>query len=110
MEHTLRGEHVAVLFCGHAVHGHCFDSMGQEQASGAQRCPACDAPIGVYRSERERPEDRSALKVTGTSLRKGLPQAAGINLKDAERLEDISMTPYSDYFMRPLRRREIVLQ
>jgi len=45
LEHTLRGERILQLSCGHVAHEACFYEYIQEFE--AQNCPTCDAPLGL---------------------------------------------------------------
>lgn len=45
LEHTLRGEHILQLSCGHVSHEACFYEFIKEFQ--AQECPTCDAPLGL---------------------------------------------------------------
>lgn len=45
LEHTLRGEKVLQLSCGHVAHEACFYEYIREFDS--QLCPSCDAPLGL---------------------------------------------------------------
>ena len=45
LEHTLRGEHILQLSCTHVSHEACFYEFIKE--FHAQRCPTCDAPLGL---------------------------------------------------------------
>lgn len=45
LEHTLRGERILQLSCGHVAHEACFYEYIKEFE--AQSCPTCDAPLGL---------------------------------------------------------------
>ncbi|KAK4546622.1 hypothetical protein LTR36_001839 [Oleoguttula mirabilis] len=45
LEHTLRGERILQLTCGHVAHEACFYEYIKEFE--AQTCPTCDAPLGL---------------------------------------------------------------
>lgn len=45
LEHTLRGERILQLSCGHVSHEACFYEYIKEFE--AQSCPTCNAPLGV---------------------------------------------------------------
>lgn len=45
LEHTLRGERILQLSCGHVAHEACFYEFIKEFE--AQTCPACNAPLGI---------------------------------------------------------------
>lgn len=45
LEHTLRGERVLQLSCGHVSHEACFYEYIKEFDSN--QCPTCDAPLGL---------------------------------------------------------------
>lgn len=45
LEHTLRGEHILQLSCGHVSHEACFYEFITEFQ--AQECPTCNAPLGL---------------------------------------------------------------
>ena len=45
LEHTLRGERVLQLTCGHVAHEACFYEYIKEFES--QDCPTCNAPLGL---------------------------------------------------------------
>lgn len=45
LEHTLRGERILQLSCGHVSHEACFYEFIKEFES--QSCPTCDAPLGL---------------------------------------------------------------
>lgn len=45
LEHTLRGERILQLSCGHVSHEACFYEYIKEFE--AQSCPTCEAPLGV---------------------------------------------------------------
>lgn len=45
LEHTLRGERILQLSCGHVSHEACFYEYIKEFE--AQNCPTCDAPLGL---------------------------------------------------------------
>lgn len=45
LEHTLRGEHILQLSCGHVAHEACFYEFIKEFQ--AQECPTCNAPLGL---------------------------------------------------------------
>ncbi|RMZ14433.1 hypothetical protein D0860_02094 [Hortaea werneckii] len=45
LEHTLRGERILQLSCGHVSHEACFYEYIKEFE--AQSCPSCNAPLGV---------------------------------------------------------------
>ncbi|KAK5110176.1 hypothetical protein LTR62_006172 [Meristemomyces frigidus] len=45
LEHTLRGERILQLSCGHVSHEACFYEYIKEFE--AQTCPCCDAPLGL---------------------------------------------------------------
>ena len=45
LEHTLRGEHILQLSCGHVSHEACFYEFIKEFQ--AQECPTCNAPLGL---------------------------------------------------------------
>lgn len=45
LEHTLRGERILQLSCGHVSHEACFYEYIKEFE--AQSCPTCDAPLGL---------------------------------------------------------------
>jgi len=45
LEHTLRGERILQLTCGHIAHEACFYEYIKEFET--QTCPTCDAPLGV---------------------------------------------------------------
>lgn len=45
LEHTLRGERILQLSCGHVAHEACFYEFIKEFES--QECPSCNAPLGI---------------------------------------------------------------
>lgn len=45
LEHTLRGERILQLSCGHVAHEACFYEYIKEFE--VQSCPTCDAPLGL---------------------------------------------------------------
>lgn len=45
LEHTLRGERILQLSCGHVAHEACFYEYIKEFE--ARTCPTCDAPLGL---------------------------------------------------------------
>jgi hypothetical protein len=45
LEHTLRGERILQLSCGHVAHEACFYEFIKEFES--QECPSCNAPLGL---------------------------------------------------------------
>ena len=45
LEHTLRGERILQLSCGHVSHEACFYEYIREFEG--QYCPTCDAPLGL---------------------------------------------------------------
>lgn len=45
LEHTLRGERILQLSCGHVAHEACFYEYIKEFE--AQTCPTCNAPLGL---------------------------------------------------------------
>lgn len=45
LEHTLRGERILQLSCGHVSHEACFYEYIKEFES--QECPTCNAPLGL---------------------------------------------------------------
>ena len=45
LEHTLRGERILQLSCGHVSHEACFYEYIREFES--QNCPTCNAPLGL---------------------------------------------------------------
>lgn len=45
LEHTLRGERILQLSCGHVSHEACFYEYIKEFES--QDCPTCSAPLGL---------------------------------------------------------------
>jgi len=45
LEHTLRGERILQLSCGHVAHEACFYEYIKEFES--QDCPTCGAPLGL---------------------------------------------------------------
>jgi len=45
LEHTLRGERILQLSCGHVAHEACFYEYIKEFES--QECPTCNAPLGL---------------------------------------------------------------
>ncbi|KAL1305941.1 hypothetical protein AAFC00_004082 [Neodothiora populina] len=45
LEHTLRGERILQLSCGHVAHEACFYEYIKEFQS--QDCPTCDAPLAI---------------------------------------------------------------
>jgi len=45
LEHTLRGERILQLSCGHVSHGDCFYEYIREFES--QHCPTCNATLGL---------------------------------------------------------------
>jgi uncharacterized protein YegL len=45
LEHTLRGERILQLSCGHVAHEACFYEYIKEFE--AQSCPTCEAPLGL---------------------------------------------------------------
>ncbi|KAF2806223.1 uncharacterized protein BDZ99DRAFT_490164 [Mytilinidion resinicola] len=45
LEHTLRGERILQLSCGHVAHEACFYEYIREFES--QTCPSCEAPLGL---------------------------------------------------------------
>ena len=45
LEHTLRGERILALSCGHVSHEACFYEYIKEFE--AQTCPTCNAPLGL---------------------------------------------------------------
>src|ERR1700759_2645747 len=45
LEHTLRGERILQLSCGHVSHEACFYEYIKEFE--AQSCPTCNAPLGL---------------------------------------------------------------
>ncbi|KAF2498001.1 von Willebrand and RING finger domain-containing protein [Lophium mytilinum] len=45
LEHTLRGERILQLSCGHVAHEACFYEYIREFES--QTCPTCEAPLGL---------------------------------------------------------------
>ena len=45
LEHTLRNERVLQLSCAHVCHEACFYEYIREY--DAQRCPGCDATLGL---------------------------------------------------------------
>jgi len=45
LEHTLRGERILQLSCGHVSHEACFYELIRELES--ESCPTCDAPLAL---------------------------------------------------------------
>lgn len=45
LEHTLRGERILQLSCGHVSHEACFYEYIKE--FDTQECPTCNAPLGL---------------------------------------------------------------
>ncbi|QIX00830.1 hypothetical protein AMS68_006347 [Peltaster fructicola] len=47
LEHTLRGERILQLSCGHVTHQACLHEYTRELDTDAPQCPTCNAPLGL---------------------------------------------------------------
>lgn len=86
LEHTLRGERILQLSCGHVSHEACFYEYIREFDS--QHCPTCDAALGLDTSR-----GGNVLDLGESSL--STPQRATLT-REAEKLSSIVRSVQTD--------------
>ncbi|KEQ70946.1 hypothetical protein M436DRAFT_51880 [Aureobasidium namibiae CBS 147.97] len=106
LEHTLRGERILQLSCGHVAHEACFYEFIKEFES--QECPSCNAPLGLDTSRggnlnfgNTNPTISTALSVADNLSAKlnnlvNNRSANSPDLRDRTRDSDNNPTPWDD--------------
>ncbi|KAK6008771.1 hypothetical protein QM012_000674 [Aureobasidium pullulans] len=88
LEHTLRGERILQLSCGHVAHEACFYEFIKEFES--QECPSCNAPLGLDTS---RGGNLDFAKLNNLVNNRS---ANSPDLRDRTRDSDNTPTPWDD--------------
>lgn len=90
LEHTLRGEHILQLSCGHVSHEACFYEYIKEFE--AQNCPTCNAPLGIDTSR--------GGGIDFENLNKLVRQAQSPDIRDRYRDAQATPTPWETETLR----------